>query len=124
MEEIVKNGLIFLAVTIAVEAITEIIVNGDIFQDLRGWISRNSPFFGMLVSCGYCLSVWTAMLFAGSIPFKIIDVAVFDYVIKLFVLHRLSNVAHEAIIRFLHRMPKQVVVTKIMRYEDGQKTIE
>lgn len=123
MEEIVKNSLIFLALTVTVEAITEIIVNGDIFQELRGWISRKSSFFGMLISCGYCLSVWTAMLLAGSIPFKIVPFAVFDYVIKVFVLHRLSNVVHELIVRFLNRIPWQLVLTKIMRYEDGQEAI-
>jgi hypothetical protein len=113
------NGLIFLTVTMAVEAFTEIIVNGDIFQDLRGWISRKSPFYGMLVTCGYCLSVWTSMLFAGSIPFKIVPYVVFDYIIKLLVLHRLSNVVHELIIRLLNRIPKQSVVTNITRFENG-----
>ena len=37
---------------------SQIIVFGSIFQNLREWFIRNSKFFGDLVQCMMCTSTW------------------------------------------------------------------
>lgn len=42
--------------------ITTILVYGSIFESTRGWIIRNSSFFGSLISCVLCTSTWVGFL--------------------------------------------------------------
>lgn len=103
--------LIWLLVVIATEAITEIIVNSEIFSGLRKFLSK-SNFFGTLVNCGYCMSVWVALGTIWVLP-KLFEIVLFDIIIKVFVIHRLSNLWHELIRRWLDRYPLTLVVHKI-----------
>jgi len=103
-------------ITISVEAITEIIVSGDIFTELRGWFSRQKNwllnFISRLITCGYCCSVWVSALLAWYIPIYS-EYWIMDLVIKTFVVHRLSNWFHEFMSRWFGRHPWTCVIHKI-----------
>ena len=87
---------------LATEAITEIIVSGDIFSTFREYVWKINSFFGKLINCGYCLSVWVSALL--TIP--IYNGLELIYLIPLvFAIHRLSNVWHEFIVKWLKRLP-------------------
>lgn len=102
--EIVK---IFIAI-IAVEAITEIIVDSKIFLPLRNYIAKKAMpdiptgrntifnFLHDLISCGYCTSVWvssfvmTLLVISGTKIFY----PVINEIILVFFIHRMSNLFH------------------------------
>ena len=113
---------------VAVEAITEIIVDGDIFFKIRNFLARINPWFlGELLKCGYCLSVWVAIPFGLAIGVKYVmtyteytnllkllhlnnEICNYYYIIVLcvafvFFTHRISNVIHESFKRFFDRYP-------------------
>ncbi len=80
----------YLLAIIAVEALTQLICKAEIFDTPREWLSRCS-FFERLLSCGYCVSVWSAL-------FVIVLLMFWNYTqwfILLLVLHRISNVLHD-----------------------------
>ena len=101
-----------LVLIILVEAITEIIVASKIMQPLREFLFRNSPFFGELVDCGYCTSVWVSASVAWIVPLLISPYLIVNYLVTMFLLHRLSNVWHEAIQKWLNRNPITFAVHK------------
>lgn len=105
---------------IFVEAITEIIVQSEIFFSLRNFIARTSAFLGNLISCGYCTSVWVSAIIGWALPGNVLylwmpntTTMVIDCILKIFVLHRISNVLHEAFSRWFSRLPFSLVVNKI-----------
>lgn len=96
---------------IAVEAITEIIVDSLLFQSVKSWLFDIDPtktkisdklklFSFKLMNCGYCTSVWVS----GVVVFFTIESYGFENLSKLplflqwlgmtFVIHRLSNWLH------------------------------
>jgi len=105
--------MMFLGILIAVEAVTEIIGEADVFAWLRNGLKRMPGIFGWylggLFGCRYCLSVWVS--FAGAIvcprmiPGDEWYWMVADFAVKAFTLHRLSNVLHEGVNRFLTKQP-------------------
>lgn len=96
----------WLFAIICVEAITEIIINADIFLGLRTFLSKISPsFLGKLFTCGYCMSVWVAGCIAWSLPGTITNYPIVDIIIKAFVLHRSANLVHEGFKRWFARLP-------------------
>jgi len=107
----VTSALIWLAVIIYVEAVTEIITSSGLFKKFREKIEEKNEFLGNLVSCGYCCSVWVSITVAWTIPGAIIFPLV-DFVIKVFVLHRLSNILHEGFSRWFSRHPWMIVLQK------------
>jgi len=114
----------WLAAIIFVEATVEIEVNSGIFQGFRARIIK-IPWVGWylhgLFSCGYCLSVWVAAATALFVPGDVVSwiasatlgkltnneipFAIADYLFKIFVIHRLANIWHEGVYRWLARMP-------------------
>ena len=98
----------FVLILITVEAITEIIVSGDIFIGVRNKLALINPrFLGKLLGCGYCLSVWVAIpfgliyyLYQNTIYYKVMMAITF-----VFAIHRLSNMLHELFRRWLGRHP-------------------
>jgi len=94
-----------LVLVIVTEAITNIVVDGVIFDDIRNKIFSKGNFFSKLLSCGYCLSVWSAMLTATVCSFRIGFTIVDSYIINVFLIHRLSNILHEVIGRILKKEP-------------------
>jgi hypothetical protein len=132
-----KDILIWIFAIVFVEATVEIEVESELFIAIRSRISQFSVFgrlkwlgwyFNGLLSCGYCLSVWISAVIALFIPTTILDAntvgsvigridatwpfVVVDYIIKIFVLHRLSNVWHELVYRWLERMPYMLAFKK------------
>lgn len=100
----------FLAL-LYIEAVTEIIINGSVFNRPRNWLSKKSEFFSGLLSCGYCFSVWVSTI-AVFLPGKPISCLydndfglIGDAVVKIFAAHRLSNIFHEFIHRWLNKVP-------------------
>ncbi len=95
---------------IAIEAVTEIVIAGDIFYNLRDIIHRNSnknrilKFLSDLLACGYCFSVWVSFLAAWALP-EVHSNLIISIALKTFCLHRCSNIVHEFINRWLKRMP-------------------
>lgn len=96
--------------SLAVEAITEIITSSDIMSPLRQWIkdkaytyppsdntiTRSYAWLDKLISCGYCTSVWISGALCIWSDIKIVGYAVIDTVIVVFAVHRLSNWLHVA----------------------------
>jgi len=115
---------------VAIEAITEIIVEGDIFFNFRNFLARKNPgFLGKLFSCGYCVSVWVAVPFGLAISIRhTILLSLFPEICKevfevyfaiilcvgsVFFMHRISNVVHEFFKRFFDRYPFVLLHQKV-----------
>ena len=49
---------------LAAYAMSQILVFGSIFQNLREWLIRNSTFFGDLIQCMMCTSTWVGFFFS------------------------------------------------------------
>lgn len=86
-----------LIAIIFTEAITELVVKSEFFYPFRKKLFNSKGnkilnFFSNLVDCGYCFSVWAAMLSVFLI-FKV-DSMFINYFIYGIVLHRLSNIFH------------------------------
>jgi hypothetical protein len=117
---IIQEILLWAACIIAIEAATEIEVESQLFAGFRGGLSRIGEgrkgvigfifwYLHGLFSCGYCLSVWVAagaaLVIPTRLPWPEWYFMVVSFIIKLLVLHRLSNIWHEAVYRWLGRMP-------------------
>lgn len=85
----------FVLSVILTETLTEIVTSSALFEPLRARTAGNV--FGTLISCGYCLSVWMGMFFAGvfnlhgqikALP-GIVEIAIWGFII-----HRTSNGWH------------------------------
>ncbi len=97
--------LLLLILSIAVEALTEIIVESKLFEPIRINIKRmayktdepplDTYFQSLLIqidylfSCGYCVSVWVSAIISIYASYSIAD----WLIITLFN-HRISNVVH------------------------------
>lgn len=117
-----QSILIWVALIISIEAIIEIIVNGDIFLSFRNFLVKVNPsFLGKLVSCPYCLSVWVAATHSWMLPGSISSVTlpnfeycyIIDFVLKTFIAHRLSNLWHGLSRRIIEKSPFELVMTHI-----------
>ena len=112
--------LLWVAAVVFVEAVTELMLNASVLDKFRTMAHNFSEFTSELISCGYCLSVWVSASIAWALPlgfsFKIVDV-----IVATFVLHRLSNVFHEFVSRWLGRMPwmLQLHKTETVLIEDN-----
>jgi hypothetical protein len=98
---------------IYVESLTEILIESELLFGFRNYLYKLSPgFLGKLFTCGYCMSIWIAISAAWALPGNISQVAWFDCVLRIFVLHRLSNILHELFSRWFKRLPWHVVLVK------------
>lgn len=95
-----------------VEAVTEILVSGDIFFKIRDWIGRKSAFLGELIYCGYCTSVWVAGIIAWVNVLVLSDIYIVNYFITVMILHRLSNIIHELNSKIFGRRPWALAIHK------------
>jgi len=119
--------LAWMAVVVAVEALTELIVASQFTFPLRDWFARVAEpkgfcgkfraWVGYLLNCGYCTSVWVSMLAAHFVPTPgctgCVKYSIPIYAIKVLVIHRLSNLMHELFKKWFNRAPLSVVVTHI-----------
>lgn len=90
-------GIKFVLAVILTEAVTELIIESEIFEPIKLKIMRIGQFFEKLLTCGYCMSVWTGIcasyLFQLTIGLKYLSW--FEPLILGFVIHRLSNLYHD-----------------------------
>jgi hypothetical protein len=119
----IEIAIAWVAAVIFIEATVEIEVQSELFEGFRARMIK-IPAIGWylhgLFSCGYCLSVWVSALTALFVPGSLISLfddsviygilgstplVIADYLFKVFVLHRLSNIWHEVVYRWLARMP-------------------
>lgn len=88
--------LLFLVLAIFfVEAGTELLVKSQIFTKLRGWLGSQGTFIKEMISCGYCTSVWVAVLpalFLSNLQSWVNPVMFFP--LGLLFLHRAANFLH------------------------------
>lgn len=123
----------WLAVIMAVEALTEIITASKIMFGVRDWFSRNPDpkgfwaklraWVGELLNCGYCTSVWVALAAAHFAPTgKCVGCTLYAwpiFFIKVLVIHRASNLLHELFSRWFSRSPFEFVLTHIHNKGDA-----
>ena len=91
--------LIILGISFATEAMVELLVKSKFFEHPRQFLSKWS-WFKALINCGYCTSVWVAMIFITAAPVCIIPLSrlhFFNVLVTLLVVQRLSNIMHNVI---------------------------
>lgn len=113
-----NNLIIWLITVLAVERITEIIINGAIFERPRHWILSKNNFFSELFGCGYCMSVWISAIFAWALPGSFFNNEYLNIVVKIFAVHGLSNILHELFKRWLDKIP---ILLCLQRVEPKQE---
>ena len=100
MEFLIASVLDMLMGVIAVEAITQLLTKSEFsirFIKKPLFNKREKKFFGFLhdiLDCGYCTSVWAAIIPAIWLITDPGGPIILDIIITLLVLHRLSNVLH------------------------------
>lgn len=122
-----ENVFIWLLAIVYVEAITEIIIAAEIFVKIRNAVIKRSNFFGKLFSCGYCFSVWMSFSVCWIVPGNVISnlypnniyAYLCDCFIKSMAVHRLSNVLHELIKRWLDRYPWVISISSTRIVDNG-----
>src|SRR3990172_1252753 len=88
---------------VCTEAVTEILVASVLFDRWRRWVAQYqdppTTLRGILVSCGYCVSLWSAWVFAYLFWIAPLPMAWFvpewiQPAVAGIVLHRMSNWIH------------------------------
>ena len=92
MQEVQISGegeMKYIVAIIAVEAIVEIFMHSALFANFRTWIGGKHELLDVFVTCGWCLSVWVALLVFG-----LIYIGLWVVLIPL-AIHRMSNFIHD-----------------------------
>lgn len=111
------------------EAVTEILVDSALFDRLRKWIggekeegqSGKYGLKGVLVWCGYCVSMWIGvgaaylLCIRGAVP----ALGWAEPLVWGVVIHRGSNLWHETIARYLKRIPLSLFFRGWVTREDS-----
>lgn len=112
----------FLLAVVLTEALTEILVASVLTERPRVWIRKKfgeESLVGYFVGCGYCVSVWlgvgAAYLCHLSGPVAALGLA--EPLLWGVAVHRASNLWHEAVARFLGRLPFTLFVRAYHREE-------
>jgi hypothetical protein len=61
------NTLWLIVTMLATYRLTRLVTADEITKGIRGWVVDRSEWFGYLVTCDWCLSVWVAPLPALSV---------------------------------------------------------
>lgn len=77
---------------IAAEAMTQLACKAELFNPFREWLKSLSKFTNDLLSCPYCVSVWIAGV---TVILYVFNEWTWWFVLLL-VIHRMSNVLHDA----------------------------
>lgn len=85
---IMQFCLQLLIAAVFIEAVTELLCEGVIFDTPRLWLCQRNRFICDLITCPYCTSVWVAIA-TVFIPL---------WIQAIFVTHRLANIFHALII--------------------------
>ena len=81
----------YIIALIAVEALTQLICKADIFDRPREWAKGRWLFIHDLLSCPYCVSVWSAVFVGGALIFW----SYTGWFLLVLALHRMSNMLHD-----------------------------
>ncbi len=88
-----------LAAAFITEALTELVIKSVFFKYFRTQVSRLGEWVEELFKCGYCFSVWVAIVIVGvtgcSVPVS--AYFIFNSFVTVLIVHRLSNVMHNII---------------------------
>lgn len=114
----------FILAVILAEALTEILKEAVVLEPLRSplrnWGKKEveegeeeePTYIGMFLDCGYCMSVWVgwgvAFLFRLEVGLAV-EWWWLECLIAGLIVHRISNIWHEAIVRWLGKHPFQMV---------------
>jgi len=95
---------LFLAVTIAVEATTEIVVKSYLFGPVREALSGKFQRLHKLVSCPHCFSLWASVLWVLLVVFVGgWELSYLALPLIVIVVHRCSNYLHMVVDRYLDK---------------------
>jgi hypothetical protein len=110
VSEITAFIVLLLLISIAVEAVTEIITSSELTRPSREWwkkytykideppddsiIQKFKVWFDKLISCGYCTSVWVAASFAAVLPKPEVGNIFTSWCLVTFVTHRIATWLH------------------------------
>jgi hypothetical protein len=101
----------FILAVILAEALTEILKEAVVLEPLRSPFRKWSK-FDQFLSCGYCMSVWVgwgvAFLFRLEVGITV-EWWWLECLVAGLVVHRISNIWHEAVVRWLGKHPFQMV---------------
>ena len=94
----------YIILIIFIESVTEVLSKSLLFEPVREWFFNRRKnylfkFTHNVLDCGYCLSVWVALLTSLLFNEIILCSYLIDWFIVGIVLHRLSNVTHNIIDR-------------------------
>lgn len=114
----------FLLAIVVTEAVVEVLVASELLAPVRAVALARFPRAGVLLSCGYCLSVWTGVGAAFALGCSAgLELGALEPLVFGLAVHRLSNLWHELLQRFLHRLPLQLVlVHKEVRIAEPEPT--
>ncbi|MCC6310995.1 MAG: hypothetical protein IT345_08780 [Trueperaceae bacterium] len=103
----------FLLAIVVTEAVVEILVASELLAPLRATALARFPRAGVLLSCGYCLSVWAGVGIAYALGLSAgLGLGAVEPLVLGLAVHRLSNLWHEVLQRILHRLPVQLVLVR------------
>jgi hypothetical protein len=104
----------FIIAVILAEALTEILKEAVVLEPLRSPFRRLKK-FNEFLECGYCMSVWVGWGVAFLFRLRV-GIAVewwwLECLVAGLVVHRVSNIWHEAISRWLGKHPFQMLFVK------------
>lgn len=112
----------FLLAVVLTEAVTEILVASVLTERPRAFVRKvfgEESLVGYFVGCGYCVSVWLgigaayALHLSGAVP----SLGLAEPLVWGMAVHRASNLWHEAVARFLGRLPFTVFIRAYHREE-------
>ena len=88
-----------LLVVLLTELLTELVVKSEIFRPVRNVFSKLGTWFGKLVSCGYCFSVWAAaaVVLLTDTSYPLTGNHWLDLGLMALIVHRLANILHNII---------------------------
>ena len=79
----------YILAIIAVEALTEIFVESALFDSFRVWLGRRHWLIDELVTCGWCVSVWAAIIVFALLWYGL------WWILAVIAIHRVSNFLHD-----------------------------
>lgn len=107
----------FVLAVVLTEAVTEILTESRLTVRLRELPGA----VGYLFGCGYCASVWLGVCAAYALGLEgaLAPLGAAEPLVWGVAVHRASNVLHEAVSRFLGRVPFGLFLRGHIRHEEA-----